>query len=94
MENNTTNVSEIVEAAVEALPVPVKDKPSVWAIAILVLAGIGLGSSVYFSYKGIKYIATKLKDGSVKVKKVPEKKQEKAEEAKKEVAAEEVSEEE
>lgn len=90
MEN--TNVNEIIEAAVETLPVPAKDKPSIWAIVILILAGIGLGSSVYFTYKGIKFVVKRFKDGTVKVQKASES-DEKAEEVKEEPKAEEQTEE-
>lgn len=87
----TNQIVEAVNEVVDSLPVTSsKDKPSVGAIVILALAGIGLGSSVYFVYKGVKFVITKYKDGSFKVKKAePEKKEEakKEDQAKEEAPA-------
>lgn len=70
MENTNINeVTETVETAIAELPIPTKDKPSVVSIVILIFAVIGVGSTGYFTYKGVKFLVTKLKDGKVKVEK-------------------------
>lgn len=93
MENEVIeNVNELVEETVGALPVATKDKPSVVSIIILIFAIIGVGSTVYFTYKGVKYAVTKLKNGAPKVEKVEDKavkEPEKPVEAKEEPKAEE-----
>ena len=86
MENTNINeVNETVETAIAELPIPAKDKPSVVSIVILIFAVIGVGSTGYFTYKGVKFLVTKLKDGKVKIEKAeketkkPSKKAQKAE---------------
>lgn len=72
-ENNVVSnevVNNVVENAVEALPnVITKDKPSKAAIGLLIFAGIGVISTGYFIYKGVKYVVIKFKDGSFKIAK-------------------------
>lgn len=71
--NENTNIETVVTEALETIPMQqVKDKPSLWAIVILILAAIGVGSSVYFIWKGTKFILTKFKDGTWKLQKAPE----------------------
>lgn len=72
-ENNVISnevVNNAVENVVEALPTAVsKDKPSWAAIGLLAFAGIGVISTGYFLYKGVKYVVIKLKDGTFKIAK-------------------------
>ena len=66
-------VNNVVENAVGALPTAIsKDKPSLAAIGLLAFAGIGVLSTGYFMYKGIKFIVVKMKDGSFKIAKAPQ----------------------
>ena len=87
MENTNEIINDVVENVVEALPGD-KEKPSIASLVILGFALIGVGATGYFTYKGIKYVVTKLKDGSLKVEKASKKK-----EANKEAAKEEAKEE-
>lgn len=71
--NENTTIENVVTEAIESIPVQqIKDKPSMWAMVLLILAVIGAGSSVYFLYKGTKFILTKFKDGSWSLQKAPQ----------------------
>ena len=71
--NENTTIENVVTEAIETIPVQqIKDKPSLWAIVLLILAAIGAGSSVWIVYKGVRFILTKFKDGSWTLQKAPQ----------------------
>ena len=93
METNHELIETANDIIENAVALPTEDKkPSALSIGILIFALIGVGSTGYFIYKGVRYVVTKLKDGSLKVEKAPEKKEE-PKEAKEEPKAEESTEE-